>query len=89
VRYLPLRVFAATSPKQERLRIAVIDDRGSLVRKLKMRMKSISLATAFALASTAALAQGGAVGGRTQGAGTAGAEDKKGDASSPGGAMKK
>lgn len=87
-----------------------------------MRMKSISLATAFALASTAALAQGGAVGGSTQGgpasnqemnnpaagsgstmgssrpspkdastqgAGTAGAAEKKGDAASPGGTMKK
>ena len=92
-------------------------------------MKSISLATAFALASTAALAQGGAVGGpaqggpasatgqdmnnpatgggamqnntttgnsrpsskdaSTQGAGTAGAVDKKGDATSPGGTMRK
>ncbi|MET0676780.1 MAG: hypothetical protein ABW175_13365 [Bradyrhizobium sp.] len=94
-----------------------------------MRMKSISLSTAFALASTAALAQGGAVGrntqggpasatgqdmnnaatgdaamqnnttigsskpspkdASTQGAGTAGAVDKRGDATSPGGTMRK
>ena len=96
-----------------------------------MKMKSISLAAAFALASTAALAQGNtggnpqagepaskatdqnlndstATGGAamkngattgssrpspkdasTQGAGTAGAVDKKGDATSPGGTMKK
>jgi len=87
-----------------------------------MKMKSISLAAALALASTAALAQGNAAtagndtnssttaGGAavkngttgttrssrpspkdasTQGAGTAGAVDKKGDAASPGGTMKK
>ena len=101
-----------------------------------MKMKSISLAAALALASTVALAQGNAPGGgsqvgepasnatagndtnnsttaggaavkkgvtgtttgsskpspkdaSTQGAGTAGAVDKKGDATSPGGTMKK
>ena len=101
-----------------------------------MKMKSISLAAAFALVGTAALAQGNAAGGSsqvggpasktttgddtnnnatsggaaakngamgtttgrsgpspkdasTQGAGTAGAVDKKGDATSPGGTMKK
>lgn len=77
-----------------------------------MKMKSISLATAFAFASTAALAQANAPGGNpqarvpaskatsgssrpspkdasTQGAGTAGAVDKKGEAASPGGTMKK
>jgi len=101
-----------------------------------MKMKSISLAAALALASTAALAQGNAASGgsqaggpaskptagndtnnsttdrgaavkngmtgtttgtsrpspedaSTQGAGTAGAVDKKGDATSPGGTMKK
>ena len=90
-----------------------------------MKMKSISLATALALAGTAAFAQGGnpqagapapnattgndsngaamkdgAAGttGRsrpspkdasTQGAGTAGAVDKKGEGASPGGTMKK
>jgi hypothetical protein len=93
-----------------------------------MKMKSISLAAALALASTAALAQGNAAGpaskstagdnmnnstaggaamkndatgtttgssrpspkdASTQGAGTAGAVDKKGDATSPGGTMKK
>jgi len=84
-----------------------------------MKMKSISLAAALALAGTAALAQGNAAtagndtnsstraGGAavkngttgssrpspkdasTQGAGTAGAVDKKGDAASPGGTMKK
>ena len=86
-----------------------------------MKMKSISLVAAFALASTAALAQGNATGGSpqpgaskatsgedvnksgaattgcsrpspkdssTQGAGTAGAVDKKGCATSPGGTMK-
>jgi hypothetical protein len=100
-----------------------------------MKMKSISLAAALALASTTALAQGNAAGSSqaggsaskptagndtnssttaggaavkngmtgtttgssrpspkdasTQGAGTAGAVDKKGDATSPGGTMKK
>ena len=84
-----------------------------------MKMKSISLAAALALASTTALAQGNAAtagndtnssttaGGAavkngttgssrpspkdasTQGAGTAGAVDRKGDATSPGGTMKK
>jgi uncharacterized membrane protein len=86
-----------------------------------MTMKTISLATAFALASTIAYAQtnntgssqaGGSAApqtttgdnmkesttGRsapspkdasTQGAGTAGAVNKKGDAASPGGTMKK
>ena len=89
-----------------------------------MKMKSILLAAAFALASSAVLAQGGSpqAGGpasktsedmngaarkdgaagsttgssrpspkdsSTQGAGTAGAVDKKGDATSPGGTMKK
>jgi hypothetical protein len=88
-----------------------------------MKMKSISLAAAFALASTAVLAQGGSPqqsgpaskttagedangaakkkgattgasrpspkDASTQGAGTAGAVDKKGDATSPGGTMKK
>lgn len=93
-----------------------------------MKMKSISLATALAFASTAALAQANAPGGNpqargpaskatsgnddgaatkdgaagttgssrpspkdasTQGAGTAGAVDKKGEAASPGGTMKK
>jgi hypothetical protein len=90
-----------------------------------MKMKSISLAAALALTSTAALAQGGAAGGSpqaggpaskttgndsngaamkdgatgstrpspkdasTQGAGTAGAVDKKGEGASPGGTMKK
>lgn len=91
-----------------------------------MKMKSISLAAALALASTAVLAQGGSPqqGGpasntaagedmngaagkhgaagattgasrpspkdaSTQGAGTAGAVDKKGDATSPGGTMKR
>lgn len=112
----------------ERLRIAAIDHGGSLIRKPEMRMKSISLATAFALASTAALAQGGAVGGSpqggpsapgqgmknpatgggamqnntttgstrpspndasTQGAGTAGSAEKRGDDTSPGGTMRK
>ncbi|MEH2518851.1 hypothetical protein V1279_004424 [Bradyrhizobium sp. AZCC 1610] len=47
-----------------------------------MKMKSISLVAALALASTAALAHGNA-------AGTAGAVDKKGDATSPGGTVKK
>ena len=94
-----------------------------------MKMKSILLAAAFALAGTSALAQGSAGGSSqagepaskattdenrngaamkndaagattgksrpspkdasTQGAGTAGAVDKKGDATSPGGTMKK
>ncbi|NOJ41302.1 hypothetical protein [Bradyrhizobium australiense] len=90
-----------------------------------MKMKSISLAAAFALACTPAFAQGNAAGGSsqvgepaakatggadmkngatgtttsnsrpsskdssTQGAGTAGAVDKKGEAASPGGTMKK
>jgi hypothetical protein len=86
-----------------------------------MTMKTISLATAFALASTIAFAQtnntgspqaggstspqtttgddmkGGTTGrsapsakdASTQGAGTAGAVNKKGDAASPGGTMKK
>jgi hypothetical protein len=83
-----------------------------------MKMKTIVLASAFALAGTIAFAQTntggspqpsgmaphtqenmkGSTTGRsgpspkdasTQGAGTAGAADKKGDAASPGGTMKK
>ena len=86
-----------------------------------MQMKTLALATAFALTSTIAFAQttstgaGAQQGGQapqattgdnmkdsttgrsgpsakdasTQGAGTAGAVDKKGDAASPGGTMKK
>jgi len=86
-----------------------------------MQMKTIALATVFALAGTIAFAQtsntgspqpggstapqtttgddmkGGTTGrsapspkdASTQGAGTAGAADKKGDAASPGGTMKK
>lgn len=95
---------------------------GRYLTETTMKMKSISLAAALALASTTALAQGNAAtagndtnnsttaGGAavkngttgttgssrpspkdasTQGAGTAGAVDRKGDATSPGGTMKK
>jgi hypothetical protein len=92
--------------------VAAIDGWGMHRSETTMNMKSISLAAAFALASTVALAQGNTTStgsqktdadkvnnsattkpspkdASTQGAGTAGAVDKKGDASSPGGTMKK
>jgi hypothetical protein len=118
-----VRGAPALRAMQERMHAAPIIVGGRYLTETTMKMKSISLAAALALASTTALAQGNAAtagndtnnsttaGGAavkngttgtttgssrpspkdasTQGAGTAGAVDRKGDATSPGGTMKK
>jgi hypothetical protein len=79
-----LRAFVAHLPDegmQERMQAAALISGACSRRETTMKMKSISLAAALVLASTAALAQGNA-------AGPAGAVDKKGDATSPGGTVK-